>query len=320
MSNKRKIFVGSSSEVETMANEFVGQLLDETDMELVRWRSIFQAGDYPLEVFEENLPNEIIGAILFATPDIFGKRGDTSFDAPVPNIVLEYGYLAARIGRSRVAIFVFDDVNLPSDLAGLTNIKAGKYEKGRQLFLQEGVKTQLLGWLKSLPYIAEEIPLIRQLHGYTGKWKVKSFFSRWRGRPIDTKETVAFNGSTFLIVGVDGKRVSGLQMGVLSVRLVGGYKESRKIFNEIVNGSIDNHGKLKIDIEVRHRDSMKPPEGTPPKDLGEDFLKDLKEAPFFKIELSPVQGKPKYLRGSHCYNPGHEPHQQAIEDWDYLGF
>jgi hypothetical protein len=321
MSNKRKIFVGSSQEAELMANKVIGQLIKEAGMELVPWRDIFTAGAYPLEVFEEIIPNEVIGAVLIATPDVFGKRGAANFDEPVANVVLEYGYLAARLGRSRVAICEFDDVAIPSDLQGLTNVRAGKYEKDRQSFLGEGAQVQLNRWLQSLPHLAEEIPPIRQLHGYSGKWNVKSYFSRWRGRPVNNekKEEVTFNGTTFLFVDVDGKRVSGMLTGILTARLDGGYREDRKIFNEIVDGSLDKNGILTISLKVHHRNLIRPVEGMPPDDLGEDRLKDLEQEPPFKIILQPVQGKAKYLRGSHCYDPGQHPHQLADEDWEYSG-
>ena len=42
MSNKRKIFVGSSSEAEIMANRVLGKLIDQAGMELVPWRTIFR--------------------------------------------------------------------------------------------------------------------------------------------------------------------------------------------------------------------------------------------------------------------------------------
>ena len=320
MSNKKKIFVGSSREAELTANKAVGQLIKEVGMELVPWRNLFTAGAYPLEVFEEIIPNEVLGAVLIATPDVFGKRGTTKFDEPIANVVFEYGYLAARLGRTRVAICEFDDVALPSDLEGLTKVKAGKYEKDRLSLLDEDAQTQLRRWLHSLPHLADEIPTIRQLHGYSGKWEVKSHFLLWRNRPVKKKtEEVTFNGATFLFLEVDGKRVSGMQKGVLSARLEGGYREDRKIFNEVVNGTLDKNGTLTISVRVRQRDLIRPVEGTAPDNLGEDRLKDLEQAPPFKIELKPVRGKAKYLHGSHCYDPGQHPHQQADEHWKYSG-
>jgi hypothetical protein len=304
-----------------MANTVIGELIEEAGMVPVKWRTIFPAGAYPLEVFEQNLPNEVIGAVLIATPDVSVKRRDISFSEPVTNVILEYGYLAARLGRRRVVICKYHEAKLPSDLEGLTVIEAGPYEKGRTSSLPDGARTQLRGWLDGLLNLPEEIPPVRQFHGYSGKWEVKSGFSRWRDRTVkkEEEEEVVFKGSTFLFIDVDGKRVSGMQKGLLSVRLIGGYKEDRSIFNEIVNGVIDRTGTLTIDVRVRSRELVRPVEGKPPHDLGEDRLMGQDEAVSFKIELAPVPRRSKYLKGAHCYEPGQDPHQLADEDWNYAG-
>jgi len=170
----------------------------------------------------------------------------------------------------------------------------------------------------SLP--AEGFPHARQVHGYSGRWKVKSVFKRWRGRDIKAGESVVFNGETTLFLQEDGKGGSGIQTGVLSVKLGGGYRETRKIFNEIVNASLDENRVLTITVRVRRRDLMRSPEGIPPHDLGEDWLKDLEAAPSFEIELEPVSGKSNYLLGKHAFDPEKVPHQLAEEDWNYLDF
>ena len=77
-------------------------------------------------------------------------------------------------------------------------------------------------------------------------------------------------------------------------------------------------GTLTISVKVRHRCLMRPAEGIPQDDLGEDWLEDLELAPFFNMILEPVQDKSKYLHGTHYFEPGKDPHQQAEEDWEYL--
>jgi predicted nucleotide-binding protein len=97
MADTREIFVGSSSEALKMA-ELVGEVIKEAGMVPVVWNTIFPAGDIFLEVIER-LPTEVDGAVLLATPDVFCERGEISFDAPVANVVFEYGYLAALFTR-----------------------------------------------------------------------------------------------------------------------------------------------------------------------------------------------------------------------------
>ncbi len=74
MSSTRKIFVGSSSEAEGMANMILGDQIKKAGLELVKWNTIFRPNVYPLEVFETDLPQQVLGAILVVTPDVFGKR------------------------------------------------------------------------------------------------------------------------------------------------------------------------------------------------------------------------------------------------------
>jgi hypothetical protein len=286
-------------------------------MELTKWRTIFPPTGYPLEIFERNLPQELIGAILVATPDVFGERTNTRFASPVANVILEYGLLAARLGRNRVAICEFGDVTLPSDLQGLTNVRGGRYEKDGTASLPESAADQIQRWLRSLPHLCEQIPAIRQLHGYSGKWNVKSRFSRWRGKDLAEAEDVTFNGSTSIFVEVDGERGWGMQMGVLSVNL-SGYEATFRVSNEIVRVVLNPEGGLDLTLKVCHRYPVKVPEGMPPEGLGKDYLRELESAPSFHIKLAPVSGKPKYLHGTHVYEPGKRPHQVADEDWEYL--
>jgi hypothetical protein len=317
MSNNRKVFIGSSSEAESMANRVLGAQIERAGMELVKWRTVFPPSGYPLEAFERSLPQEVMGAILVATPDVFGRRTDFSFASPVTNVILEYGLLAARLGRSRVAICEFGEVTLPSDLQGLINLRCGAYEKGGEVSLPEHAAEQIQRWLQSLPHLAEQIPPIRQLHGYSGKWSVKSRFSRWRGRNLTEAEEVTFDGLASIFVGVDGDRGWGLQVGVLSVSLKG-YSATLKVSNEIVKVVLDRAGALELTLKVRHRYLAQTPEGTPPDDLGRDWLLELESAPSFKVKLTPVSGRPAFLCGTHTYEPGKSPHQLAEEDWDYL--
>lgn len=108
-----------------------------------------------------------------------------------------------------------------------------------------------------------------------------------------------------------------MQMGVLSVSLRG-YTATFRVSNEIVQVVLRPEGALELTLNVRHRYPAQMPEGTPPEDLGKDWLRELENAPSFKIKLTPAAGKPKYLCGSHVYEPGKTPHQLANEDWEYL--
>jgi hypothetical protein len=314
MSDSTKIFVGSSSQALKVA-ELIGEVIKRAEMEPLLWNTEFPPGETLVETIE-GLPSDIEGAVLIATADVCCRRGENNYAAAVENVIFEYGYLAARLARRRVAICKFDGVTIPSDLAGVKVIEAGNYKQDDPLPLPEPAQKSLLSWLQGLPLLAEGIPPIAQFHGYSGKWKVENNFSIWRGRKLGEKETVTFNGTTFLLLAADGKRGSGTQSGVLSVKLEG-YRATYRIMNEVIEASVNEKGTLKMTVEVAHRELISE-SGKPPDDLGEDWLKDLRNKPDFPLILNPRSGKFKSLYGTHTYKPGRRLHQEAKEYYEYL--
>jgi hypothetical protein len=87
----RRIFIGSSHEASSAA-AVVATAIERVGLEPMIWSAVFPAGDVLLERIEQ-LPDEVDGAILLATPDVDCRRGDERFLAPVANVIFEYGYL-----------------------------------------------------------------------------------------------------------------------------------------------------------------------------------------------------------------------------------
>jgi hypothetical protein len=102
---------------------------------------------------------------------------------------------------------------------------------------------------------------------------------------------VVFNGATLLCLEPSGERGSGIQIGVLSASLIGGYTEIRYIGNDIIEARCDRNGSLTLTIQVSHRPLVEPIKGTPPPEFGRDLLDNLHTAPPFCLTLKPVQGK-----------------------------
>ena len=196
--------------------------------EAVLWSTLFPAGKILLEQIEL-LPNEIAGAILLATPDLKFSRNRKSFFAPVANIVFEYGYLSARLGRRRVSILQIDEVDLPSDLQGVRFIKDNqhRYQKDEAFHLLESTKRDLWQWLDQLPRLTPGLPPITQVHGYSGTWNVRNRFTRWRHQDVRSGDRVYFNGKTFLMFQSDGTRGTGVQIGKLHIS-IGQYSVTRR--------------------------------------------------------------------------------------------
>src|SRR4029077_20135036 len=84
----------------------------------------FPVGSTLLERID-SLANEFEGAVLLFTPDVHSVRSGQTADEPVSNVMFEYGYLSARLTRQRVAICLFENADLPSDLQGVKVMNAG---------------------------------------------------------------------------------------------------------------------------------------------------------------------------------------------------
>lgn len=313
MADTRKIFVGSSSEALKVA-ELVGEVIKETGMVPLVWDTMFPAGDILLEAIEK-LPNEVDGAVLLATPDVCCKRGEGSFDAPVANVIFEYGYLAARLTRKRVAICKFEGATIPSDLEGMTVVLAGNYEKGAPLPLPEDVTRNLRSWLERLPPLADGIPPISRVHGYSGRWEVENRFSRWRDCELGVNDEVYFHGTTFLLLPVDGEKGSGTQTGQLYIS-IDNYKASYEIVNQVHRATVTGDGTLNMHVEVLSRTRIKE-EGEPP---DARFREELFGSNEFDLELKRVPGESKRLHGTHEYRVANRVYQEAEEDYQYFGF
>lgn len=312
---KNKIFIGSSSEALNVA-ELVAQVIQEADMEPVIWSSdAFRLGMTLLETIE-SLPFDYHGAVLLATPDRSCSRGTETIGAPVSNVVFEYGYLAARLTRRRVAICQFEKAEIPSDLQGLklVEVKDYVYRKDEPSALPSDATDELRSWLKQMPRLAERISPVSQVHGYSGTWNVESRFSRWRGRELELHDKVYFDGKTFLVLQNDGEKGSGIQIGNLYI-LVGKYRARYEIVNEILAASVDEKGILRMRVKVVRREGPKDEKGDPP---DPSFREDLANKEF-DLELEPMADKSKALTGSHEYRSATVVYQRAEEHWEYRG-
>ena len=313
MMNKRRIFIGSSSEGLNLA-QLVAQVIEEAGMEPILWNTVFPAGNILLEKIEQ-LPSMVDGAVLLATPDLVCDREGKKekFSAPVANVVFEYGYLSARLSRQRVAICQFDGAEMPSDLQGMKVVLAGSYEKGDLLDLPAEAKTDLQSWLAALPPLAAGMTPISQVHGYSGIWHVQNRFSLWRGMKMGKNDNIYFDGKTFLVLSVDGKSGSGIQTGSLYIS-VSNYRAKYDIVNEVQKAEVDDEGTLTLHIKVIRRQQVEE-EGDPP---NERFREDLANKEF-TVELKPVPGEARRLKGIHEYFRASRLYQSSEENFDYLG-
>lgn len=312
MTKDRKIFVGSSTEALTEAGFIASVIEKQPDMEAVVWnRDAFAVGRTLLETIER-LPFDYHGAVLLASPDVSCKRDGKWFSAPVANVVFEYGYLAARLTRERVAICRFKEAEVPSDLGGMKVIHVKEYLKKHATALPRNAEEELSTWLRHLPAGTVGIPAISQVHGYSGTWTVESRFSLWRGIELKGEDKVFWEGKAYLVLDENGERGSGIQVGQLYI-VIGKYRASFEIVNEIVFVSVEKDGILKLKVRVVRREGPKNESGT----LSHHELKEPLARKEFDIELKPVVGERRKLMGFHEFRSATTVYQRATELWKY---
>jgi predicted nucleotide-binding protein len=105
--------------------------LDQTELLLRRWGLdpviVRDEANKGMTVIEKIEANSDVGyAIVLLTPDDIGRvRDGEEFPRARQNVIWEWGYLVAKLGRNRVACLRKGDVELPSDLHGIVRIDIG---------------------------------------------------------------------------------------------------------------------------------------------------------------------------------------------------
>lgn len=130
---KVEIFIISSLEALPIARA-IQTALDHDPYSVVAWTDgVFRAGKYTMESLEGALTTADF-AVAIAQPDEEVSFRDTVVRAPRDNVIFEIGYFMGRLVRQRAVLFEprGDEVELPSDLSGVTTIRykavaVGKY-------------------------------------------------------------------------------------------------------------------------------------------------------------------------------------------------
>jgi len=313
--DRTRIFVGSSSEALRVA-ELVARLIEDAGMEPVLWNTVFPAGEILLEKIEQ-LPTLVDAAVLLATPDLVCEREykNDRLSSPVANVIFEYGYLSARLLRKRVAICWFEGVEMPSDLQGLTTVRAGTYKKGTLADLPPESKAGLGRWLAGLPHLVAGVSPTSQVHGYSGTWSVQNRFTLWHGISlVPNVDKVTFDGKALLHLRSDGQQGYGTQIGQLTVA-IGQYHAKWDVANEVIKAAVNQNGDLTMRVRVCARTLVLGSEtGTPPSDRVHEAL----PSPEWIVNLTPVSGEPLKLEGTHSYPVATEVYSTAKEDYTYI--
>jgi Predicted nucleotide-binding protein containing TIR-like domain len=315
-----RIFVGSSTEAIGLARS-VGVAIAAAGMTPIVWDTrAFPVGSTLLERIE-GLADEFEGAVLLFTPDVHSVRSGRTTHEPTSNVMFEYGYLSARLTRRRVAICLFEDAVLPSDLQGVKVIKAGAVGYRTPAARGVGYSTpelpahvidELNFWLSGLPRRAEDIPPVVQLHGYSGTWDIETRFEVWRGMQVTPPNEVFWYGFTFLFIPPTGRGGKGTMYGSAHIDWAG-YRSRYDVVNEVREATVDDHGSLTLRVLIVRRHLVFE-EGTVPDNRLHAYLPDKE----FYVHLAPVRGEPRELRGLHNYTRGMESYQAAVERYHHI--
>src|SRR5580765_3987493 len=217
-STKKHIFVASSTTDLELA-QGVAEFL--SGLEAVQgecWKDQFPLGLLTFEALEQMLQS-CVGAVFVVS--------DANFHDVNNNVMIELGLVAGRMGRARVAIYTVGDVQLPSDLAGMTCIQKSNDEEPEESeaahvsaipgSIPSVLATRLSEWADSLPAMMSGLPLTTVLHGYSGHWKSVLELDKWHSKPVG-KNMVALNYDLLLQIPANGRNGIGIGSGRLIVR------------------------------------------------------------------------------------------------------
>jgi hypothetical protein len=182
------------------------------------WKNQFPLGLLTFEALEQML-QRCLGAVFVVSAANLRDINN--------NVMIELGLVAGRMGRARVAIYTVGDVQLPSDLAGITCIQNGNREEppstqtngvsAVRRGIPSNLATRLSEWADSLPAMMPGLPLTSVLHGYSGHWKAALELDKWHSKPVG-KNMVGLSYDLLLHIPPNGRNGMGIGSGRLIVR------------------------------------------------------------------------------------------------------
>jgi predicted nucleotide-binding protein len=129
---KPRVFIGSSKESQEMASALLSVLQGYGVVEPHLWKYAFDAPQFTLEALELEVRKSDFAVFVCAADDQIVMRGVSKF-VPRDNILFELGLFTGGLGRLRCFMVIPDgtDVALPSDLLGITLLRASEVCDGR---------------------------------------------------------------------------------------------------------------------------------------------------------------------------------------------
>ena len=139
LSANRKIFIVYGHDENARLK--VAQFVEKLDFTPVILSDSSNGGKTIIEKLEEN--SDVGFAIVLYTPDDLVKNETEEYKQPRPNVIFEYGYFMAKLGRNRVVLLQKEDVKENTDILGTAYIKLDD---------NDGWKMQVAKELKAVGY------------------------------------------------------------------------------------------------------------------------------------------------------------------------
>jgi hypothetical protein len=288
--------------------QVVAALSEAKDVRPLLWTEYFKLGDITFMGIE-NIARRVAGAVFLATPDDDSVIREERVRTPRANVLFEYGYLAAMLTRSRVALCLYTGVELPSDFAGLTYVPMGTFEPTKSLTHQASVK--LKTWAAELPAIQVGFSPTCQMHGYSGLWQTETVYQTWRRIQFKDLDYAAVSGKMILQIPPSGDGGTGCFFGNLQVQIGSCYAEF-EICDRVIDVKVFGDGSMKIRNAMQSRQRIRL-EGDPPQRDG--FEPDLRGAREIELLIYCPPDERGVLRGQFSSEVGGNIYSKATGKW-----
>lgn len=251
----REVFVGSSTEALKNAKQICELLTRDSDTRAVEWTEVFQPGFLTFEALEAMLLR-CCGAVFVATPDDQTIIRGHTVNSPRANIMLEFGLVAGRMGRYNIALCQYGDVDLPTDLKGLTIIPMDAPADAPDPNQHKQMAEQSLSlWASRLVSTTDQVARTEIVHGYTGRWDFALQLKKWRDLDVPAGGYVQVNGYLDLLMPPSGQTGRGLAHATILFRLPDSngkhvYQGEYRTAHEITNALCKRDGSLELTVEA----------------------------------------------------------------------
>lgn len=118
-----RVFIVSSTEALDIAREVQSNFAHDNFSVVIWTDGVFKASRYPIESLEKAVSDSDFAIAIAQPDDLTAARGDVK-SVPRDNVVFELGIFIGCLGRRRALLLEprGEEVQLPSDLSGLTTI------------------------------------------------------------------------------------------------------------------------------------------------------------------------------------------------------